>query len=78
MFEDLFRSFISVKNTVKDWTGYEYDLKSVNREWGKKNRSKKAQVRTILEVCFWPVVALITLGSLLIAIFLSIVYVYCC
>ena len=55
-FEDTMKHFLRAKNYLKDMTGWEPNFKAHNREWGKKNRSKKAQLRTIIEFAFWPTI----------------------
>ena len=57
LFEDIMTNFLQAKNYIKDTTGWDPNFKAHNREWGKKNRSKKAQLRTIVEFAFWPAFA---------------------
>jgi hypothetical protein len=40
-------------------------MRAYNKEFGKRSRSKKAQVRTIIELLMLPVLVLVGLWSLL-------------
>lgn len=74
----MFTYFLRLKSLVKDWTGLEYDFKELNKEWGKKNRSKKSQIRTIIEVSLIPLAILsATLILALILLYVIVSYVCC-
>lgn len=41
-FDDIIPQTILAKNLFKNYTGYEIDLKSLNKDFGKKNKAKKS------------------------------------
>lgn len=49
-------------------TGFDYDFKSINKEFGKKNTAKKSQMRTLIEVFTLPLIFLIALSSFTLAL----------
>lgn len=53
------------KRLTETVTGFKFDMKTKNKEWGKKSRSKKSQIRTLIEVLVWPCIAFMGIGTIL-------------
>jgi len=69
-FEELMPQFLHAKRLLQSVLGFEYDMKNLNMEWGKRNRSKKAQMRTLLEVSVMPLWGFILIVSVVINLIL--------
>jgi len=67
-FEQIFSTFLKLKNTTRDHLNLDFDLKTLNKDWGKKNMGKKGQMRTLLNFSFPIIMNLIVCSSLLVLI----------
>ena len=76
-FEDVMPQFLHAKRLIETVTGFKLDMKEYNKEWGKKSRSKKSQIRTLLWVLFWPAVICLTLGTVLLTTLMLCCYWRC-
>lgn len=77
-FEDVMPQFLHAKRLTETVTGFKLDMKEYNKEWGKKSRSKKSQIRTLLWVLFWPAVIGLMLGTVLLTTLMLCCYWRCC
>lgn len=55
--------FLHAKRLTETVTGYHLDIKQWNKEWGKKQRSHKSQIRTLLWVLVYPCLGFMCLGT---------------
>ena len=67
--------FLKVRKTVKEKLGIEWDMKSSNPNFGKKNTFKKSQMRSVIKTVWIPVFVLF--NAAIIAVSLPL-YFCCC
>ena len=66
-FDDILPQVLQARKIVRELTGYDFDFKAINKEFGKKKAAKKSQMRTVIEVFTLPIILLVFLLSFLIA-----------
>jgi hypothetical protein len=66
-FDEILPQVLQARKILREITGYDFDFKAINKEFGKKKTAKKSQMRTIIEVFTVPVIVLVMLLSFVIA-----------
>ena len=67
-FDEILPQVLQARKILREVTGYDFDFKAINKEFGKKKAAKKSQMRTIIEVFTIPVIVLVFLVSFIIAL----------
>ena len=60
-FDEILPQVLQARKVVRELTGYDFDFKAINKEFGKKKAAKKSQMRTIIEVFTVPVILVVLL-----------------